>query len=225
MGTVIRIHESYPSFAFQVSYSLCSSAAAVLTLLMTRFYNDDFFTPLPSLEHDALPMADLVTSTTPDILSVAFDPEGTGPDTHYKVLQLVAASLRICLERGDPVKDMLIWGYRNVWFTFAPSAATLMFPVSLKDLDLMHDTFMNCFTTQAAASFPSPYFDGPFSAWAKLIQQKQREKLGILLGEAFFKDHEDERVRSANGFVFIKGMTLEQFLSEVEELKSRFQSA
>ena len=25
-----------------------------------------------------------------------------------------------------------------------------------KDLDLMHDTFMECFTTQKAASFPSP---------------------------------------------------------------------
>jgi len=25
----------------------------------------------------------------PDIITVAFDPEGTGPDTHYKVLQVV----------------------------------------------------------------------------------------------------------------------------------------
>ena len=32
----------------------------------------------------------------------------------------------------------------------------------------MHDTFMSCFTTQKAASFPSPHYDGPFSAWVHL---------------------------------------------------------
>ena len=50
------------------------------------------------------------------MITVAFDPEGTGPDTHYKVLQVVAAGLRIALQRGDLVDpDPIVWGYRNVW--------------------------------------------------------------------------------------------------------------
>ena len=44
---------------------------------------------MPCLEDDALPMANLIKIRQPDILTVAFDPEGTGPDTHYKVLQVL----------------------------------------------------------------------------------------------------------------------------------------
>ena len=125
---------------------------------------------MPSLEDDALPMANLVKARQPDVLTVALDPEGTGPDTHYKVLTVVAAGLKIALEREDlENKDVLIWGYRNVWFVFPPSEATLMIPVSASDLDLMHKTFMACFITQKKASFPSPHYDGPFSAWSRQI--------------------------------------------------------
>ena len=92
-----------------------------------------------------------------------FRPEGTGPDTHYKVLQVIAAGLKMAIGRGDLKNpNPMIWGYRNVWFVFAPWEATLMIPCYSKDLQLMHDTFMTCFTTQKEASFPSPHYDGPF---------------------------------------------------------------
>jgi glucosamine-6-phosphate deaminase len=120
--------------------------------LRSKFYTDDFFTPLPSLEEDALPVANLIRSLQPSVITVAFDPEGTGPDTHYKVLQVVAAGLRVALARGDLLKPPVVWGYRNVWFVFEPADATLLIPVSSKDLDLMHDTFMSCFTTQKASN-------------------------------------------------------------------------
>ena len=35
-----------------------------------------------------------------------------------------------------------------------------MIPESDEDLDLMHNTFMSCFTTQKNASFPSPHYNG-----------------------------------------------------------------
>ena len=63
---------------------------------------------------------------------------------------------------AKPITPPLIWGYRNVWFNFKPSDATLFIPVEEKNLDLMHDTFMACFTTQKAASFPSPHYGTPF---------------------------------------------------------------
>lgn len=193
--------------------------------LRSKFYTDDFFTPMPSLEDDAMPMANLIKARQPNLLTVAFDPEGTGPDTHYKVLQVVAAGLRIALNRNDLLNpNPLVWGYRNVWFTFTPSDATIMIPVSASDLDLMHDTFMSCFTTQKTASFPSPYYDGPFSAWARHLQKGQKDTLQILTGEKFFKEHLDERVRNAAGFIFIKAMYAQQFLKEVEELKSKFEN-
>ena len=159
------------------------------------------------------------------VVHICTDPEGTGPDTHYKVLQVVAAGLRIACDRDDlDNANPIIWGYRNVWFVFTPTDTTLMIPCTQNDLDLMHETFMSCFTTQKAASFPSPHYDGPFSAWARHIQKSQREMLVTLLGEEYFLHHQDERVRACGGFIFIKAMTATQFLYEVEELKGKFEN-
>lgn len=85
--------------------------------LRSKFYTDDFFTPMPSLEDDAMPLANLIRTRQPSVLTVAFDPEGTGPDTHYKVLMLVAASLRISINRGDLVNNPnpLVWGKSGIW--------------------------------------------------------------------------------------------------------------
>lgn len=193
--------------------------------MRSKFYTDDFFTPMPSLEDDALPMANLIKARQPDIVTVAFDPEGTGPDTHYKVLTVVAAGLRIALNRRDlENRELLVWGYRNVWFVFPPSQATLMIPCSENDLNLMHDTFMSCFTTQKQASFPSPHYDGPFSAWARQIQRDQKAMLTTLLGEEYFANHHHPKVRDSAGFIFIQAMDVGTFLSEVEDLKSKFEN-
>lgn len=48
---------------------------------------------MPSLEDDALPVANLIRARQPDVLTVAFDPEGTGPDTHYKVSHQVVGMI------------------------------------------------------------------------------------------------------------------------------------
>jgi hypothetical protein len=69
--------------------------------MRSKFYTDDFFCPMPSIEDDAMPVANLLRSRQPEIITVAFDPEGTGPDTHYKVLQVIAAGLRLSLNRHD----------------------------------------------------------------------------------------------------------------------------
>lgn len=115
-------------------------------------------------------------------------------------------------------------GYRNVWFEFTPGDATLMCPVSASDLELMDATFLSCFTTQKAASFPSPYFDGPFSAWAKQIQKRQRRLLRVLLGDHYFDSHSNDLVRTSAGFIFIKAMYANEFLAAVEELKTKLEN-
>jgi hypothetical protein len=44
-----------------------------------------------------------------------------------------------------------------------------------------------------------------------------------LLGEDYFLNHKDMRVRNAKGFVFLKAMYADHFLQEVEELKSKLE--
>lgn len=193
--------------------------------MRSKFYTDDFFCPMPNLEDDAMPVANLIKQRQPDIISVAFDPEGTGPDTHYKVLQVVAAGLGAAINRQDiDENNCIVWGYRNVWFVFSPADTTLMIPCTAKDLDLMHETFMACFTTQKSASFPSPSYDGPFSAWARQIQIDQMQILTTLLGQEYFDNHRDLRIRSSGGFIFIKAMKCSDFLANCEQLKSKFEN-
>jgi hypothetical protein len=98
-----------------------------------------------------------------------------------------------------------------------------MIPCSEEDLVLMHNTFMACFTTQKEASFPSPHYDGPFSAWAKHLQLEQKKELHDLLGKDYFAQHADPRVRNCSGFVFLKAMSTHTFLEECEGLKSKFE--
>ena len=118
---------------------------------------------------------------------MAFDPEGSGPDTHYKALQAVAEALRMYeKESGDA--NIRVWGYRNVWYRFRPSEADLMVPVSLNSLSLLHTAFMNCFGSQSAASFPSYEHDGPFSELAQQIQVEQYDMMKTCLGHEFLPE-------------------------------------
>ena len=94
------------------------------------------------------PCSLLLEEVAPDVVSVALDPEASGPDTHYKVLQAVTEALRRYeRQRGDaPIK---VWGYRNVWYRFDPSEANIFVPVSLNMLSVMQSAFMSNFIFSA----------------------------------------------------------------------------
>ena len=66
------------------------------------------------------PILNLIKQTNPDIITLALDPEGSGPDTHYKVLQAIAEAIRIWGKEKD-LSNVRIWGYRNVWYRFDPA--------------------------------------------------------------------------------------------------------
>ena len=53
------------------------------------FYKGDIFTEEPEIGRDVIPVLDTIKKINPTIITVALDPEGSGPDTHYKVLQTV----------------------------------------------------------------------------------------------------------------------------------------
>jgi glucosamine-6-phosphate deaminase len=186
--------------------------------LRLGFYTGDIFSAEPEVHRDVLPIADVMKTVKPNVVTVAFDPEGSGPDTHYKALQAVSEALKIyAAESGNHA--IRVWGYRNVWYRYRIAEANLMVPVSLNSVSMLNSAFMNCFGSQSAASFPSYEYDGPFSQLAQRIQVEQYGMIKTCLGEDFFLKNEHPRLRAARGMIFLKELALEEFHELVRELK------
>ncbi|MBI3991009.1 MAG: glucosamine-6-phosphate deaminase, partial [Candidatus Omnitrophica bacterium] len=187
--------------------------------LRLGFYKGDIFSGEPEVGRDVLPILDLIKRVKPNVVTVAFDPEGSGPDTHYKALQAVAEAVSMYVKETGNM-GLRIWGYRNVWYRFRPAEVNLFVPVSLNSLSLTHTAFMNCFGSQSAASFPSYEYDGPFSELAQRIQVEQYEMVKICLGNDYFLKSSHPRLRAARGMIFLKEMPLPVFYQHVRELKN-----
>lgn len=194
--------------------------SASINHLRLGFYTGDIFTEEPTVERDAAPILDLMRETEPDLITVAFDPEASGPDTHYKVMQAISSAVGMYAEERDR-KDLEIIGYRNVWYRFHPSEANIFVPVSLNMLTLQHESFMHTYISQRDASFPSYEFDGPFSLLAQKIQVEQYDKLMTCLGRRYFYEHESPLIRATRGFVYLKSMGMEEFQTHTRALRKR----
>ncbi|MBK7258404.1 MAG: 6-phosphogluconolactonase [Ignavibacteriae bacterium] len=192
--------------------------ASAISALRLGFYKGDIFSEEPEVDRDVIPIYQLIKKVNPTVVSVAFDPEGSGPDTHYKALQAVAEALRM-YEKETGNTNIRVWGYRNVWYRYRPSEAELLIPVSLNSLSLLHTAFMNCFGSQSAASFPSYEHDGPFSELAQQIQVGQYDMMKTCLGHSYFQKHPHPRMRASRGMIFLKEMELAEFYEKVRELK------
>jgi glucosamine-6-phosphate deaminase len=186
--------------------------------LRLSFYTGDIFTGEPTVDEDVMPIVTELERLQPDVVTVAFDPEASGPDTHYKVMQATAEALRIYLQQSGKT-DLKVWGYRNVWFHFDPSEANVYVPVTMAMFATAHDAFMNSFSSQKAASFPSYEYDGPFSELAQLIQVQQYRTIKTCLGREWFHSHQSALIRAARGLVFLKEMTPEEFFHSCRELR------
>lgn len=185
--------------------------------LRLAFYKGDIFTEEPKARRDVPPILKLLKKTKPHIVSVTFDPEASGPDTHYKVMQAIHAALD---EHSDGrVRPPRIWGYRNVWYHFHPSEANVFVPVSVGTFSLMNHTFMNAFASQKDASFPSHEHDGPFSELAQRFQVDKYRMLQTCLGDDWFRKHPNPSVRSAHGFAFMKEISLHEFFRHSRALR------
>ncbi|HSH45758.1 MAG TPA: hypothetical protein VK966_07875 [Longimicrobiales bacterium] len=191
--------------------------------LRLGFYTGDIFTEEPTMERDVEPILGMLEEVDPDVVSVAFDPEGSGPDTHYKVLQATTAAIERHVERTGR-DDLRIWGYRNVWYRFHPSEANVYVPVSLNMFAVMENAFMNTFLSQRDASFPSYEHDGPFSELAQKIQVEQYQALKICLGREWFHENASALIRGTRGFVFLREMDLDAFYRSSRKLKQLLES-
>ena len=170
------------------------------------------------MRRDVLPIFNLLKDIKPDVVSVAFDPEGSGPDTHYKVLKTIAAAVKEWKMEEDLSKLRII-GYRNVWFRFHPSETEVIVPVSLNALAILDTSFSQCYLSQVNASFPSYQLDGKFSELTQKIWVEQLKQIQFLLGKNFFYQHEKPLVRATHGLIYIREMNVDQFLKQAEELE------
>jgi glucosamine-6-phosphate deaminase len=182
------------------------------------FYKGDIFTEQPEKKRDVAPILKMLKEINPTVISLAFDPEGSGPDTHYKVLQAIAEALRDWKKEKD-LSGLRIWGYRNVWYRFNPAEANIIFPVSLNAMAAMDTIFSNCYLSQVDASFPSYELNGKFSTLAQKIWVEQLSSLQLLLGKDFFYQNENPKLRASHGLIFVKEMEIDEFLLYARELE------
>jgi glucosamine-6-phosphate deaminase len=183
------------------------------------FYKGDIFTEEPEKKRDVEPILEMFRKIDPTVISLAFDPEGSGPDTHYKVLQAIAQALREWKKEKKDLSNVRVWGYRNVWYRFSPSYANVILPVSLSQMATMDKIFSDCYLSQVDASFPSYQYDGKFSTLTQKIWVEQLESVQLLLGKDYFYMHDNHAIRSTHGLIFYKEMEVDEFLLHARELE------
>jgi glucosamine-6-phosphate deaminase len=183
-----------------------------------RFYSDDLFPDDLDQKKDVAPIVRLLQKVNPTIVTLAMDPEGSGPDTHYKTLLAMRAALQAYMKKRGGSRPR-IWGYRNVWSQFHPAQVNMIVPVSLNSFAVLHNMFNTCFLSQKTASFPSSKFDGTFSELAQKIWVQQFNDITALLGKRFFYDDKHPMMRRAYGAIYLKDMGYEEFLAETERMK------
>lgn len=182
------------------------------------FYKGDIFTEQPEKGRDVEPLLKMLKDVNPTVLSLAFDPEGSGPDTHYKVLQATAEAIREWKKEKD-LSGLRIWGYRNVWFKFTPDEANVIVPVSLGEMASMDRIFENCYLSQVDASFPSYELNGKFSSLSQKIWVDQLKTVQLLLGKDYFYQNKNPKIRAAHGLIFVNEMSVDEFLVHARELE------
>ena len=192
--------------------------------LRLGFYTGDIFTEQPSRERDVQPILEQLRSIKPTVISLAMDPEGSGPDTHYKVLQAIADAVRLWSEEEDTSR-VRIWGYRNVWFRFHPAEANVFVPVSLNAMAVMDNAFTNCYLSQVDAPFPSYMYDGKFSELAMKIWVDQLKDIQLILGKEYFYQNESPRIRTTHGLLYYRELKVAEFLNEARKLEKSMEGA
>jgi glucosamine-6-phosphate deaminase len=186
--------------------------------LRLGFYTGDIFTEKPERSRDVQPVLAQLREIKPTVISLSLDPEGSGPDTHYKVLQVIAEAVRLWQKDKD-LSDLKIWGYRNVWHYFHPAEANVIVPVSLSAMGVMNNAFTNCYLSQVEASFPSYKHDGKFSELIQQIWVNQLKTIQLLLGKTYFYQHRSPRIRATHGLLFFREMSVDEFLSYARRLE------
>ncbi len=185
--------------------------------LRLGFYQKNVVGGTPDRENDILPVLNEFRTHKPTVISLAMDPQGSGPDTHYKVLQTIAAAVEEWRKEED-LSNLRIVGYRNVWFKYNPWDVEVIVPVTLNALATLDKSFSECYVTQVNASFPSYQLDGKFSELTQQTWFEQHKQIQLLLGKDFFYENNLPQMRATHGMVYLRELNVDQFLEEASKL-------
>jgi glucosamine-6-phosphate deaminase len=189
-----------------------------VTHLRLPFYSANIFPQYPN-EEDVQPIVDLLEKIRPTIITLALDPEGSGPDTHYKTLIALADAIDKYASEHQTM-DLHIWGYRNIWSRYQIHEVNKIVPVSLNSFAVLHNMFNSCFLSQKSASFPSYELDGTFSELAQKIWVDQFDNLTELLGKEYFYESTSPMMRRSYGAIYLKDMTYKEFSDYLVPVRS-----
>ncbi len=186
--------------------------------LRLGFYQGDLFSNQPDMERDVKPILEDFRKYKPTLISLAMDPQGSGPDTHYKVLQAIARAVEEWNKEED-LSNLRIIGYRNVWFKYNPWDVEILVPVSLNALATLDKSFSECYVTQVNASFPSYQLDGKFNELTQKVWVEQHKQIQFLLGKNFFYQNDSPLLRATHGMIYLHELNVKQFLEEAFSLE------
>jgi len=182
------------------------------------FYRRDLFTEEPISDRDVITVLNTLKRIKPTMLTVLLNPESTGVDTSYKVLQIMAQALRLYYQESEH-QDIEIWGYRTIGSRFHLSEINTCIPVGIDGFAIADHIYMNSLILPAEISFPSYEYDGPLIELTKKIQVEQHYKMKTLLGQEYFLENQSPQVRSTKGLIYLKRMLPDEFWMIAEELK------
>jgi glucosamine-6-phosphate deaminase len=186
--------------------------------LRLGFYQGKTFSNKPNYDNDVQLVLNDFKKYKPTVISLAMDPQGSGPDTHYKVLQTIARAIEAWNKEED-LSNLRIIGYRNVWFRYHPWDVEVLVPVSLNALATLNKSFSECYVTQVNASFPSYQLDGKFSDLTQRVWVEQHHQIQFLLGKNFFYQNESPLLRATHGMVYMHELNVTDFLEEAFSLE------
>ncbi len=187
--------------------------------LRLPFYSANIFPEYPNFEEDVQPIVQLLEKIKPTIITLALDPEGSGPDTHYKTLIALADAIdKYAADR--PEMNLRVWGYRNIWSRYRLDEVNMVIPTSLNSFAVLHNMFNSCFLSQKSASFPSFELDGTFSELAQKIWVGQHNHLVELMGGEYFYDSPNPLLRRSYGAIYIKDMSYREFSDYLVPVRS-----
>jgi len=182
-----------------------------------------FYSGQSSYENDILPILNDFRKYKPTVISLVMDPQGSGPDTHYKTLQAISKAVEDWSKEED-LSNLRIVGFRNVWFRYNPWDVEVLVPVSLNAMATLDQSFYECYITQVNASFPSYQLDGKFSDVSRKIWFEQHKQIELLLGKNFFYENDSPLLRATHGMIYHREFTVEQFLKEAASLGKAMES-
>lgn len=174
--------------------------------LRCAFYHEQGLTQEQAFDKDVAAFLAYLNRVKPDIITVIMDPEGTGPDTHYKSLLVIAQALRLY---EGPVQ---VFGYRNIWHTFTLDEVTDVVLVAQEEMRVMKYTFMSCFASQKDPEFPSVHYNGPFCDLAEIIQKRQLKEVKQYI-QASYISGLAQYDSPVVGAIYLKKMSKEQFVA------------